>query len=101
MRDRQVTGGLDDFGHGHAEPVLDDDDLPARDQPLVDEDIDRLADAPVEFQHRAGHDLQEVADGDRDEPSTAETVTGTSKTCSRSSAVLTATGPERATEAES
>ena len=34
--------GLDDLGHGHAQTVVDDHDLAARDQAVVDQDVDRL-----------------------------------------------------------
>ena len=35
---------LDDFGHRHAEMLVDDDDLATRDQTVVDVDVDRFAD---------------------------------------------------------
>src|SRR5258706_123885 len=53
--------GFDDFGHGHAEPVLDQHDFAARDQPVVDVDVDCLADLAVELHHRAAAELQELA----------------------------------------
>ena len=42
-------GRLDDLGHGDAELVVDEDHLAARHQPVVHQDVDRLADlgAPV------------------------------------------------------
>ena len=57
-----VLFGLDDFRHGHAELVLDQHDFAARDQAVVDVDIDRLADLAVEFEHGAGAELEQVAD---------------------------------------
>src|SRR3712207_7789960 len=36
-----------DFGERHAEGVVDEDDLAAGDQAVVDVDVDRLADAAV------------------------------------------------------
>src|SRR3954464_14343191 len=53
---------LDDFRHGYAEFVFHQNHLAARHQPVVDVDIDCLADAAVEFQHGAGAELQEFAD---------------------------------------
>ncbi len=38
------------------------DDLAARHQPVVDEDVDGLADAAVELEHGAGPELQQLAD---------------------------------------
>src|SRR6185437_12362473 len=43
---------LDDFGHGDAEPILDQNDLAACDQAVVDVDVDRLAEHGG---HRDGH----------------------------------------------
>ena len=57
-----VSFGLDDFRHGHAELVLDQHHLAARDQAVVDVDVDRLADLAVELQHGAGAELEQVAD---------------------------------------
>src|SRR3954466_486849 len=53
---------LDHFRHGHAEFVLDQHDFTARDQPVVDVDVDRLADLAVEFKHGAGAEAQQIAD---------------------------------------
>src|ERR1700712_2076850 len=53
---------LDDFGHGHAQLVFHQYDFTARDQPVIDINIDGLADAAVEFEHRAGAELQQLAD---------------------------------------
>src|SRR3982751_46370 len=53
---------LDHFRHGHAELFLDQHDFAARDQPVVDVDVDRLADLAVEFEHGAGPKLEEIAD---------------------------------------
>src|SRR5947209_10250052 len=53
---------LDHFRHGHAELLLDQHDLAARDQPVVDVDVDRLADCAVELEHGAGSEPQQVAD---------------------------------------
>src|SRR3954466_3774965 len=57
-----VAFRLDDFRHGDAELVFHQHDFAARHQPVVDVDIDRLADAAVEFEHGAGTELQELAD---------------------------------------
>src|SRR6185437_8143576 len=53
---------LDDFGHGDAEPILDQNDLAACDQAVVDVDVDRLADLAVELDDSALAELQELAD---------------------------------------
>src|SRR5882724_6986831 len=53
---------LDDFRHGYAELVLDQDHLAARHLAVVDVDIDGLTDAAVEFEHGAGPELQQLAD---------------------------------------
>src|SRR5712671_1450645 len=52
---------LDDFRHGYAELVFHQNHLAARHQPVVDIDVDGLADAPVEFQHGAGSEFQQFA----------------------------------------
>src|SRR5580704_16240198 len=56
------TFGLDDFRHGHAELVFHQNHLTPRHQPVVDVDVDGLADAAVEFEHGAGSELQQLAD---------------------------------------
>src|SRR3954452_14360515 len=43
---------LDHFGHRDAELLLDQHDFTARDEAIVDVDIDCLADLAVEFEHR-------------------------------------------------
>src|ERR1700752_2434724 len=53
---------LDHFRHGDAELLLDQHHFAARDQPVVDVDVDRLADLAVEFEHGARPELQQVAD---------------------------------------
>src|SRR5439155_24209911 len=53
---------LDDFRHGYAELVFDQDHLAARDQAVVDVDVDRLADAAIELEHGARPELQQLAD---------------------------------------
>ena len=53
---------LDDFRHRHAELVLDQHHFAARDQAVVDVDVDRLADLAVELQHGAGPELEQLAD---------------------------------------
>src|SRR5690242_11579750 len=40
---------LDDFGHGDAEAVVDHHDFAARDQAIVDVDVDGLADLAIEL----------------------------------------------------
>src|SRR5437763_15688887 len=54
--------GLDDFRHRHAEALVDDDDLAARHQAVVDVDVDRLADLAVELDDGAAAELEELAD---------------------------------------
>ncbi len=54
--------GLDDFGHGHAELVLDQDDFAARHQAVIDVDVDRFADPAVEFEHHARPEVEQAAD---------------------------------------
>src|SRR5215211_4696751 len=53
---------LDDFSHGDAELLLDQHDFAARDQPVVDVDVDRLADLAVELEHCTRAEPQQVAD---------------------------------------
>src|SRR5260221_483338 len=53
--------GLDDFRHRHAEALVDDDDLAARHQAVVDVDVDRLADLAVEFDDGAAAELEKLA----------------------------------------
>src|ERR1700704_5126232 len=53
---------LDDFRHGDAELVFHQHHLAARDQAVVDVDIDGFADLAVELQHRAGPELEQLAD---------------------------------------
>src|SRR5207302_448794 len=63
LRDSASTAlRLDDFGHGHAELVLDQHHLAAGDQAVVDIDVDGLADLAVELEHRAGAELEQLAD---------------------------------------
>src|SRR5437764_8845510 len=53
---------LDDFRHGHAQPLVDDHDLAARHQAVVHIDVDRLADLAVEFEHAALPELKQLGD---------------------------------------
>src|SRR6478672_10753169 len=53
---------LDDFRHGDAELVFHQHDFAARHQPVIDVDVDRFADAAVEFEHGAGTELEQLAD---------------------------------------
>src|SRR4051794_12773532 len=53
---------LDHFRHGPAEFLLDQHDFAARDQPVVDVDVDRLADLAVELEHCTRAEPQQVAD---------------------------------------
>src|SRR5882672_10165054 len=53
---------LDDFRHGYAKLVFHQHDLAARHQPVVDIDVDGFADSAIEFQHRAGPELQQFTD---------------------------------------
>src|SRR5436190_6573144 len=53
---------VDDFRHGDAELVLDEDDFAARYQTIVHVDVDRLTDAAIEFQHGAGTEAEKLAD---------------------------------------
>src|ERR1700735_5803958 len=53
---------LDDFRHGDAELVFHQNHFAARYQPVVDIDVDRLADAAVELEHGTGSELQQFAD---------------------------------------
>src|SRR5690606_37111478 len=53
---------LDDFGHGDAEPVLHQHDFPTRHQAVVDETRDGFPHLPVEFDHRAGIELEQGRD---------------------------------------
>src|SRR5690606_33615610 len=51
---------LDDFGHGDAEAVLDENDFAAGHEAFVDVDLDRLADLPVELDDSADIHAQEM-----------------------------------------
>src|SRR4029450_772499 len=53
---------LDDFRHGHPELVLDENDFPARDQPIVDVDVDGLTDLAIQFKHSTRDELDKAAD---------------------------------------
>src|SRR4051794_25037850 len=53
---------LDHFGHRDAKLLLDQHDFAARDEAVVDVDVDCFADLAVELEHRAGSEPQEVAD---------------------------------------
>ena len=59
---RSYLSRLDDFSHGHAEPVLDEDDFAARDEAVVDVDFDGLADLAVELDDGADIHLQQACD---------------------------------------
>src|SRR6202035_5468622 len=64
-RYRQRASGafrLDDFRHGDAELVFHQNHFATRNQPVVDIDVDRLADPAVELQYRTGSELQQFAD---------------------------------------
>src|SRR5579871_3210426 len=52
---------LDDLRHRDAEPFVDDDDLAACDQTIVDIDIDRLADLAIELDDGAAAELEQLA----------------------------------------
>ncbi len=60
----QPSGILDDFSHGHAEAIVDDDNLSARDQTRVDVDVDGFTDPAVQFEHRTGAELEQFGDFD-------------------------------------
>src|SRR5262252_2264729 len=53
---------FDDFGHGYAELVLDEDNFAAGDEAVVDIDVDRFAHLAIEFEHGAGTKIEQVAD---------------------------------------
>src|SRR6266852_1773680 len=53
--------GLDDFRHRDAETLVDDDDLAASHQAVVDVDVDRLANLAVELDDGAAAELQKLA----------------------------------------
>src|SRR5215212_7615585 len=53
---------LDHFGHRHAELLLDQHDFAARNEAVIDVDVDRLAHLAVELEHGAGAEPQQVAD---------------------------------------
>src|SRR5215213_3882179 len=53
---------LDHFRHGDAKFLLDQHDFAARHQPVVDVDVDRLADLAIEFEHCTRAESQQVAD---------------------------------------
>jgi hypothetical protein len=57
-----VSFSLDNFRHGHAELVLDENDFAPSDLTVVDVNVDRLADLAVEFEHGAGAELEQFAD---------------------------------------
>ena len=67
-RFRRLSGlrvALDDFGHGDAEAVLDENHFAARDEAVVHQNVDRFADLSVKFEDGSRCDLQKVADGHR------------------------------------
>src|SRR5688572_9361033 len=53
---------FDDFSHGHAKLVLNQNHFATRDQAIVDVDVDGFADLAVEFEHGPGADFQELPD---------------------------------------
>src|SRR5438270_5099021 len=53
---------LDHFGHRDAQLLLDQHDFTARDEAIVDVDVDCLADLAVELEHSTGAEPQQVAD---------------------------------------
>src|SRR5579863_5045098 len=53
---------LDDFRHGDAKLVFHQHHLAARDEAVVDVDVDGFADAAVEFEYGAGPKLEQIAD---------------------------------------
>src|ERR1700681_1429494 len=53
---------LDDFPHGYAELVFNQNHLAARTQPVVNVDVDGFADAAIELELGAGPELQQLAD---------------------------------------
>src|SRR5882724_6397085 len=57
-----VPFGLDDFCHRHAELVFHEHHLAASDEAVVDVNVDGFADLAVELQHRAGPELEQLAD---------------------------------------
>ncbi len=65
---------------GHAQALVDDDDLAARHQAVVHIDVDRLADLAVQLEDRGRPSSSSWATDMRARPSTAEMLTGTSKT---------------------
>src|SRR5258705_10863528 len=63
----QYTGlragpGLDDFRHGDAQPVFHQHDFAARDQTVVDIDVDGFADLAVQLDDGAATQLEQLAD---------------------------------------
>src|ERR1700680_3636450 len=62
VRDASRPLRLDDFRHRHAELFFHQHDFAAGHQAVVDIDVDRLADLAVEFEHRAGAELEQIAD---------------------------------------
>src|ERR1700761_9549601 len=54
--------GLEDFRHRHSELVFHQHHFAARDEAVIDVDVDGFADAAVEFEHGAGPELQQLAD---------------------------------------
>src|SRR5690606_33888357 len=56
------SGRLDDFGHGDSQPALDENDLAAGDQAVVDKDVDGFTDLAVELDHSAHVHAQQVGD---------------------------------------
>src|SRR5690348_7439883 len=52
-----VPFGLDHFGHGHAELILDQHHFAPGNETVVDIDVDRLADLAIELEHRSWTEL--------------------------------------------
>src|SRR6185437_9911339 len=57
-----VAFRLDDFRHRDAKLVLDQNHLAARDQTVVDVNIDRFTDAAIEFKNGTGPELEQFSD---------------------------------------
>ena len=54
--------GVDDFGHADAEVLVNDDNFPARDQPVVHQDVDGISGKLVQLDDRAVAQRKHVLD---------------------------------------
>jgi hypothetical protein len=57
-----VPLGFQDFRHCNAELVLNEHNFTARDEAIVDVNVDGLADSAIQLEHRSGSKTEQIAD---------------------------------------